>query len=73
MYAFYESTTEFYVAGDHEASFTAGRRVKIDCGVDGIRYASVVSSAYDDATSTYVTIDDADVTSNITDVWLGII
>ena len=72
MYAFYSSTTEFYVAGDHTSSFTFGRRVKIDCGVDGIRYASVVSSAYANS-STYVTISDADVTSNITDVWLGIV
>ena len=71
MFAFYSSTTEFYVAADFTAEFTAGRRVKLDCGVDGIRYASVVSRYYN-SPSTYVTIDEAIVTTNIEKVWLGI-
>ena len=72
MEAFYINTTQFYVAGDYTASFTDNRRLKIDCGVDGIKYASVVSSNYS-APSTTVIIDDADITSNIETVLFGII
>jgi hypothetical protein len=72
MLAFYSSSTEFYVAGDYTSEFTTDRRVKIDCDTDGIIYALVVSSNYS-SPSTYVTIDESSITSNITDAWLGVV
>ena len=65
--------SNFTVSGDRTAEFVAGRRVKADCGADGTVYSEVASASYDGSTETTVTLDDAVLTSNLTEVWYGAI
>ena len=46
MNATYVDVNEFTVVGDRTAEFITGRRIKADCGVDGIKYCTVSSSAF---------------------------
>ena len=72
MYAVYVSSSSFYVNGNKASEFNTGRRVKLDCGLDGIKYATVVSSSYS-APNTTVTIDESTLTANLVSVLYGII
>jgi hypothetical protein len=72
MLAVYISATQFRVEDDLTSEFTAGRRIKADCGVDGIKYSTVQSSSYSSPNTT-VTITESVLTSNLIDVLYGII
>lgn len=72
MIASYVSANQFSVSGDHSAEFIAGRRIKIDCGVDGLLYSTVQSSYYSDPTTT-VTIKDPILTNNLSSILYGVV
>ena len=72
MDAIYISGNSFKVIEDKTAEFNAGRRVKLDCGLDGIKYATVVSSSYSSPYTT-VTIDESDLTASLTDALYGVV
>jgi len=72
MQATYISGDSFSVLSDLTSEFTSDRRVKLDCGLDGIKYATIVSGTYS-APNTVVYIDESDLTSNLTDVLYGIV
>lgn len=72
MQASYLSNNQFSILTDKTSEFVPGRRVMMDCGVDGIRYSSILSSNYSGG-STIVTIKDTNVTSNLEDVKYGIV
>jgi hypothetical protein len=72
MNAIYVSVNSFKVAGDSTTAFNTGRRLKLDCGGDGVKYAKVVSSSYSNPYTT-VTIDESTLTSNLTDAKYGVV
>jgi len=72
MIATYISATQFRVEGDLTAEFLPGRRIKADCSGDGYKYSTIVSRSYSDPYTT-VTIEDAELTSNLIDVLYGIV
>ena len=73
--ATYVSATSFTVVGDMTDSFWVGRQVRADCGVDGIKYGSVVGAAYGAPNTTVVihpTIKTASaLTANLINVLYG--
>jgi len=71
MEATYISTNSFSVLEDRTAEFIENRRLKIDCGVDGLKYATVVSSSF--STLTTVVIDESILTSNLVDVLYSVV
>jgi hypothetical protein len=71
MEAVFNSINSFSVDEDKVSEFPAKRRVKLDCGEDGVRYASVVSAIF--TTTTIVTIDEDVVTTNLTEVWYSVV
>lgn len=66
MEATYISNNSFSVVGLRTDDFTEGRRLKLDCGIDGTKYASIVSAVF--TTVTTVVVDEAELTSNLSDV-----
>lgn len=72
MLASYINTNSLLVSGDLTAEFLPGRRIKADCGVDGIKYSTISSSSYSNPSTTVIISEDV-LTSNLTDVWYGII
>jgi len=61
--ATYLSPNSFSVSGDMTSELVEGRRIKADCGDDGIKYSLVVSSSY--TTVTVVEVSVEDLTSNL--------
>jgi hypothetical protein len=72
MQVTYVATNQFNVSGDKTGEFQPGRRIKADCGVDGIKYSTVQSSSYSSPFTT-VTIAESVLTATLTDVLYGII
>jgi len=72
MLAMYISANQFKVSSDLTTDFTAGRRIKADCGSDGVKYSTIVSSSYSSQYTT-VTIDEEVLTANLIDILYGII
>jgi len=72
MDATYISANSFTVAGDRTSEFVSDRRLKLECGVDGTKYTTVISSSYSSPNTT-VTIDESILTSNLTVVLYGIV
>lgn len=72
MIATYINNTQFSVSGDHSEGYIYGRRVKIDCGLDGVRYSTIVNSVYSNGL-TIISLEDAIVTPNIIEAFYGII
>lgn len=72
MDAIYLSANSFKIMGDETSNFVAGRRVKMNCGLDGIKYAAVESSLYS-LPYTTVIIDESGLTAALTSVFYGII
>lgn len=72
MLAVYIAPNEFTVYGNKLQDFIVGRRLKFDCGVDGIYYSSVQSASYIDP-STFITTNSGVLTSNLSSVLYGII
>ena len=71
--ATYISATSFSVLDDLTENFLTGRRIKADCGVDGIKYGTILSSSYGSVTTVVLTSTSDALTSNLTEVWFGII
>jgi len=71
MNATYISANSFSVPSDKTLEFVTGRRVKCDCGVDGIMYTDVVSATYSAVTT--VVIDENSLTSNLVTVLYGVV
>lgn len=72
MEAVYVSNNSFYIVGDQTFEFSTDRRLKLDCGVDGFKFAAVVSSSYNDPYTTVIIDEDA-LTANLIQVWYSII
>ena len=72
MDATYVHNNEFVVAGDRTSEFVADRRVKLDCGTDGIKYATVVSSSYLSPNTTVI-IDESTLTNKLVSALYGIV
>lgn len=71
--ATYVSATTFTISGTQTSTFMEGRRVKADCGVNGYKYGTILSSAYTSVTTVILTAASDDLTSNLTEVEYGII
>ena len=54
MNATYISANTFSVTGDQSSDFNIGRRLKCDCGVDGIKYTTILSSSYSSVTTVII-------------------
>jgi len=72
MLAVYIDTNQFRIDTDHTGEFKTGRRVRANCGVDGYKYSTILSSSYSSPYTT-VTIVENVLTTNLTDVLYGII
>lgn len=72
MDATYVSSSQFTVEGDHTGEFISGRRLKMNCGTDGIFYATVSSSELS-GSDTNVVINESNITSNLESVLYGVI
>lgn len=72
MIATYVSTTAFTVVGDQTSIFVTNRRLKCDCGVDGYKYATIVSSSFSSVTTITLTAASDDLTANLTSVEWGV-
>lgn len=71
MQATFNSINSFNVSGDKTAEFLENRRIKLDCGEDGTRYASVVSATF--TSNTVVILDEDVVTANLIEVWYSVV
>ena len=69
--AIYLSTSSFSVSGDRTLEFHEGRRIQADCGVDGFKYGTILSSSYSTVTTVNITGDS--LTSNLETVKYGYI
>jgi len=68
----YVDSDTFTVAGDYtsgEGGFDEGRALKMDCGVDGVKYGHVLSASYSDPNTTVNLTSGSDaITSNLEEV-----
>jgi len=71
MEATYISINSFSIESDKTLEFLSKRRLQLNCGLDGIKYAAIVSSSY--ATETVVVIDENVLTSNLIEVLYGVV
>jgi len=71
MQATYVAANQFTVVGDRTAEFITGRRIKADCGVDGTKYCTVLSSTF--GATTAVTTKESELTDNLVTVLYGIV
>jgi len=73
--ATYVSSSGFTVVTDRTDEFIADRRVKANCGVDGYKFGTITSSVSGagDLTTVILTVASDDLTSNLTDVYYGIV
>jgi hypothetical protein len=70
--ATYVSANSFTVVSDKTLEFVNGRRLRLDCQGDGIKFAGVVSSSYSSPNTTVI-IDESTLTSNLSDVLYGVV
>lgn len=63
---------KFKVRGNRTDEFIAGRRVKADCGEDGVRYFTVKSSSYSSPLTT-VTVEEDNVSTKISQVLYSVV
>ena len=68
----YLNNQQFREDFDQTDKYTVGRRLQIDCGVDGVFYSHVTDSSYSGDVTT-VTVADAVVTGNLTTVQVGVV
>ena len=71
MDATYVDVNEFTVATDRTSEFITGRRIKANCGVNGIKYCTVLSSAF--GATTAVITKESELTANLVTVLYGIV
>jgi hypothetical protein len=72
MIAEYIGNNQFRVEENYTVEFKIGRRIKADCGINGYKYSTVLSSSYSSPYTTVTILDDA-LTSNLVSVLYGII
>jgi len=72
MDAVYVSNNSFTVANNRVNEFISGRRVKLNCGVDGLKYSTILSSIYSDLNTTVI-INENEITSNLISVAYGVV
>ncbi len=72
MIAEYISANQFRVDDNRTGEFKTGRRIKANCGVDGYKYSTIVSSSFSSSYTTVI-IEESILTSNIIDVLYGIV
>ena len=72
MDAVYVSNNSFTVVSNRINEFIFGRRVKLNCGVDGLKYSTISSSNYSDPNTTVV-INENEITSNLISVAYGVV
>ena len=71
--AVYIDADTFEIQGEDKTDlFLTDRRVKADCGTDGNKYTEVVSATFD-GTDTTVDVDDSVLTSNLAEVFAGVV
>lgn len=71
--ATYVDPDTFTVVGDLTSTFSVGRRVKANCGVDGFKFGTIESSSFGGGVTTVnLTSGSDNLTSNLTEVWYGI-
>lgn len=63
MQVSYINSSSFSVEGNVTSEWLPARRVKLDCGIDGICYATIIGSTFNVVTT--VTIDETNITSNL--------
>ncbi|MFA5396231.1 MAG: hypothetical protein WC346_09515, partial [Methanogenium sp.] len=76
IYASYLDTNTFTISGteDWTTDFHSGRRVKCDCGINGYKYGTISGSSYSTNTTVVIYPDSGnELTSNLTEVWFGIV
>lgn len=74
--ATYVSPSGFTITTDRTNEFLIDRRVKADCSVDGFKFGTITSSSYasgGNLTTVNLTSASDNLTSNLTDVYYGII
>lgn len=72
--ATFVDSTSFIVIGDQTAIFHSGRRVRCDCGTDGYKYGTILSSSYSSPDTTVIlTAASDDLTSNLESVKYGVV
>lgn len=72
--ATYVDADTFTIVGDETTVFEAGRRVRCACGVDGIKYGTILSSSYSNPDTTVnLTAASNDLTANLATVKYGVI
>ena len=70
--ATYVDPDTFTVVGDLTSTFSVGRRVKANCGVDGFKFGTIESSSFGGGVTTVnLTSGSDNLTSNLTEVWYG--
>jgi len=72
MDAVYVSSSSFTVIDNRVDEFIFGRRVKLNCGVDGLKYSTILSSSYSDLNTTVI-INENEITSNLISVAYGVV
>ena len=72
MQAEYVSSTSFSIQGNKIDEFVKLRRVRLDCGEDGLLYETVLGSQFDDP-NTIVTVEGAVITPNLKSVQYSIV
>ena len=71
--ATYLAINQFTISGTNETTiWNPDRRVRLNCGADGMKYCTVLSSTYS-APNTVVTTKESELTSNLTLAWYGIV
>lgn len=70
--AAYVAADQFKVGGDRTAAFVSGRRIKADQGADGVEYFTVESSSLVGST-TYITVKETTVTTNLEQVLYSVV
>ena len=72
MDAVYVLSNTFTVANDHTGEFISGRRVKLNCSSDGLKYSTISSSSCSGSNTTII-IDENELTSNLISVAYGVV
>lgn len=71
LLATYISGNSFSIPGDRTVTFSEGRKLRLDCGADGVKFASVLSSSF--STVTTVTIKTSVLTANLVSLTYGLL
>jgi len=70
MYAKYINSHEFSIEGNQTDKFGTGKKIKADCGVDGFKYGTVLSSNWTgDDTTAILNISSDHITENLKEIW----